>query len=233
MPEPLTIAVAQPVCVALDVAANAAAHAAAVRNAAARVVIFPELSLSGYELDAPAISGTDARLQPIVAACAATGSVALVGAPLVGAERPYIAMLSITAAGAAIAYRKMWLGAAEAERFVAGSEPAVLTVDGWRLGLAICKDTGTPQHAADTAVRGMDVYVAGTVKHAGEGEVQDERSRRVARGHHVWVAVASFAGPTGGGFAQTAGGSAIWSPEGIAVARAGPAAGEIVRATLR
>jgi predicted amidohydrolase len=24
-------------------------------------------------------------------------------------------------------------------------------VDGWRLGLAICKDVGVPQHQADTA----------------------------------------------------------------------------------
>ena len=50
---PLRLAVAQPPCVPLDVAANARAHAAAVRAAGARVVVFPELSLTGYELDAP------------------------------------------------------------------------------------------------------------------------------------------------------------------------------------
>lgn len=48
MREPLPIAVAQPLCVPYDVAANAAAHAAAVRSAGARVVVFPELSLTGY-----------------------------------------------------------------------------------------------------------------------------------------------------------------------------------------
>ena len=47
MREPLRVAVAQPLCVPYDVGQNAVAHAAAVRAAAARVVVFPELSLTG------------------------------------------------------------------------------------------------------------------------------------------------------------------------------------------
>lgn len=54
MREPLTIAVTQPLCMRYDVAANAATHAATVRCAGAPVLVFPELSLTGYELDAPA-----------------------------------------------------------------------------------------------------------------------------------------------------------------------------------
>jgi hypothetical protein len=38
-----------------DTAANAAAHAAAIRDADARLVVFPELSLTGCELDMPPI----------------------------------------------------------------------------------------------------------------------------------------------------------------------------------
>ena len=54
--------------------ATARAHAAAVRTAGARVVVFPELSVTGYELDAPAVDPDDPRLGPIVAACAETGA---------------------------------------------------------------------------------------------------------------------------------------------------------------
>ena len=50
MTEPLIVAVAQPPCAPHDVAGNARAHAAAVRDTRARVVVFPELSLTGYEL---------------------------------------------------------------------------------------------------------------------------------------------------------------------------------------
>jgi predicted amidohydrolase len=105
-------------------------------------------------------------------------------------------------------------------------------VDGWRLGPAICKDTGVAQHAAATAALGIDAYVAGTVKSVDEAALQDERARRVATDHHVWVAVASFAGSTGGRYARAAGRSGIWASGGVAVTKAGPEPGAIARATL-
>jgi len=231
--QPLSLAVAQPPCVSYDVALNAAAHAQAVRSAGARVVVFPELSLTGYELDAPAIGTDDPRLAPIVEACADAGSLALAGAPADGdAGASHIAMLAIDGTGATVAYRKMWLGGAETDRFAPGIRPTALDVDGWRLGLAICKDTGVPQHASDTADLDIDVYVAGVLEAADDAAVQPERARRVASEHGVWVAVAGFAGSTGGGFDATAGGSAIWMPDGTEISRAGPEPGAIARATL-
>jgi predicted amidohydrolase len=225
----LRLAVAQPESVAHDVAANAHRHASLIKEANARVVVFPELSLTGYELESQTLSPDDARLVPIVDACAATNTVALAGAPVDG---PHIAMLAITGTGVTVAYRKLWLGDVEAQRFLPGPSPAVIEVDGWRLGLAICKDTGVPQHAADTCALGIDVYVAGTVKHAHERALQAERAHRIATTHHVWVAIASFAGPTGGGFADTAAHSAIWSPDGTVVADAGPAPGTFITTPL-
>jgi predicted amidohydrolase len=69
MREPLRIAVAQPVCVRHDVAGNAVRHARVVRSARARVVVFPELSLTGYELDAASIAA-DYRVWVAVASFA-------------------------------------------------------------------------------------------------------------------------------------------------------------------
>jgi predicted amidohydrolase len=233
MHSPLSVAAAQPSCVSYDVAANAVTHAATVRSAGARLVVLPELSLTGYELDAPAITVDDPRLAPIAEACAETGSVALVGAPVNGDEGgARIAMLAIEGRGATVAYHKMWLGTAETNRFTPGAEPAVLDVDGWRLGLAICKDTGSPQHAADTAALGIDAYVAGVLESVEDTAVLDQRARRVATDHRIWVVVSSFAGSTGGGYAQGAGRSAIWTSEGVVIAQAGPEAGAIARATL-
>ena len=92
-------------------------------------------------------------------------------------------MLAVDGTGARVAYRKIWLGTTETARFSAGTEPAVLQLDGWRLGLAICKDAGIPQHWADTGALGIDAYVAGSVKAVDEGELQDERAMRVATEH--------------------------------------------------
>ena len=236
MRKPLSVAVVQPRIVSHDVAANASTHGATIRAAGTRVVVFPELSLTGYELDAPPIARGDRRLLPIIEACSETRSIALVGAPAAGeageARQPSIAMLAIDGTGARVAYRKIFLGGDEPGHFAPGREPAVLEVDGWRLGLAICRDTGIPLHAADTAALGIDAYVAGMLESATDADVLDSRARRVAADHGVWVAIASFAGSTGGGYAHAAGCSAIWAPDGAVLARAGPDVGAIARAVL-
>lgn len=230
--QPLVIAVAQPRITAYDVVANAAAHADAVRSARARVVVFPELSLTGYELDAPALSAEDPRLAPIVDACAQTGAIALVGAPVAGAAgREHIAMLAVDGAGARVVYHKVYVHESE-ERFSPGAGPAVLEVDGWRLGLAICRDARFAEHDKATAALGMDGYVAGVLHHARDAHLPAEQAARVVADRGVWAATASFAGSTGGGFDQALGGSAIWAPDGRLSAQAGPEVGEVVRATL-
>lgn len=236
----LSIAVAQPHCIAHDVAANAAAHAEAVEAAQARVVVFPEMSLTGYELDAETVAADDARLGPIIAACARTGTLALVGAPVPG---PHIGILAVDGTGARVAYGKVHLHSTEAHRFRPGRH-AVIEVDGRRLGLAVCRDTGFPEHARETAALGaakgpgpasgpgIDGYVAGVVHDGHEAGVHAERARRVAAELGVWVATAAFAGPTGGGFARTSGRSGIWSADGGLLAEAGETPGDFARAVL-
>jgi predicted amidohydrolase len=185
-------------------------HARAVADARARVVVFPELSLTGYELDAALVEPGDAALDPVVAACASTGSTALVGAPVPGpGGRAYIAMLEVSPGGVAVLYRKQWIGGDEAVRFSPGDEPTVFEVDGWRLGVGICRDTGIGEHVE-----------------------QERRAVSIAGRCRAYVAFASFAGPTGGGYHHTAGSSAIWSPAADVLAQAGTAPGDLARATL-
>lgn len=230
---PLTVAAAQPPCTPKDVRSNALEHAGTIRMAHARVVVFPELSLTGYELDADAISPDDEALAPIAEACAETGTVAFVGAPVEGeAGRTYIGMLQLTPAGIEVAYRKSYLGGDEPTRFSAGDGPAAVTVDGWRIGLGICKDTGVEEHISDTAALDVDLYLAGLVHRPDELDVQEERGIRIARACGAYVAFASFAGATGGGYAQTAGVSTIWAPDGTPIARAGAEPGGIAAASL-
>ena len=197
-------------------------------------MVFPELSLTGYELAAPPLSVDDERLAPLVAACAMTGTIALAGAPIATDDgRRHIAVLVVDGGGVRVAYRKMWLGSEEAAAgFVPGPAPAVLAVDGWRIGLAVCKDAAVEEHAAATSAAGMDVYAAGVAHHDFDAHVNGERAQRAARTHGVWAVTASFAGPTGGGHDRTAGCSGVWDPTGELVATAGPEPGEVVTATL-
>ncbi|MEE9414085.1 MAG: carbon-nitrogen hydrolase family protein [Acidimicrobiales bacterium] len=227
------MAVAQPLSLAGDLAGNAERHALAIRAAKSQVVLFPELSLTGYDLASPTVDLNDRCLVAIVDACRETDSLALVGAPTAGdAGESYISTLAINSDRVAVAYRKIWLGDQEKTHFTAGTAPAVLTVGGWRLGLAICKDSGAAQHATDTAALGIDVYAAGLVEAAEDFEVVKQRAQRVAGDHDIWVAIASFAGPTGGGFDKTAGRSGIWRADGSLAAHSNSEPGSIARATL-
>jgi predicted amidohydrolase len=99
-------------------------------------------------------------------------------------------------------------------------------------GLGICKDTGAAQHIAGTAALEVDVYLAGLVHRPEELAEQEARAVVIARTCRAYVAFAGFAGPTGGVFTATAGESAVWSPEGTVMARAGTAAGAVAVAVL-
>ncbi len=155
-------------------------------------------------LDAAPVQCDHKALIPIIEACAATGSLALVGAPVEERGRRFIAILAIDGAGARPAYRKTWLGGNEPTQFHAGDGPTVLDVDGWRLGLGICKDTGAPQHVAGTAALNVDAYLAGLVHLPQELPEQEARAVVIVRACRAFVVFvfASFAGPTGDIFAE-------------------------------
>lgn len=228
-PAPLRVAAAQPPSVTGDLPANVAAHADAVRRADARLVVFPELSLTGYAYDAAVVDPADPALAALSTACAESGSIALAGA-VVGDGSPGV--LRVDGDGASVVYRKTFLGAEEQRHWRPGDGARAIDVDGWRVGLGVCKDTGVAQHVADTAALGVDLYVAGVLHEPGELREQDRRGVAIAAACDAYVVLASFAGATGAGYEMSAGCSTVFAPDGAQLARAGDRAGELVRATL-
>ena len=219
MRTPLTLAVAQPL-------PTVESHADAVRRSGARVVVFPELSLTGYRYDAAPVDLSS--LGTIVDACREVDAIALVGAVVDG---PHIAVVRVDGEGAAIAYRKVFVAPPEQAHFKAGDGPVAIDVDGWRVGIGICFDSCNAEHWEMTNALGIDVYAAGVLDTPDELWTQDERIERF-RPPGVAVAFASFAGATGEGYDECAGRSRIVDGNGVVVAQAGPNVGEVVTATL-
>src|SRR5688572_3323481 len=123
----MLVAAAQLAAVPGDVHANVAAHTDFVFAAAAqgaRLVAFPELSITGYELDRIAtepeltLDDDDPRLAPLQDACAVTGVTAVVGLPLPapGGGRQLCA-LALRRAAEPVRCAKTFLHRAEAEVF--------------------------------------------------------------------------------------------------------------------
>jgi predicted amidohydrolase len=229
----LSVAVVQPAIAAGAVAANVDAHVALIAESHARLVVFPELSLTGYELDASPIDIASAVMEPLTSMCAETGSTALVGAPVELGGRHYIATVRVDSTGPSVAYRKTHVHGGEHVRFSPGPGPQAIDLDGWRIGLGICRDTGIDEHITGTAQLGIDLYACGVVHHDWELSEQQRRARTIAATCRAPVAMASFARPTGGGFLITAGHSAIWSAESTLIAEAGHEPAQTARAVLK
>ncbi|WP_123389874.1 carbon-nitrogen hydrolase family protein [Nocardioides aurantiacus] len=233
MLDPLTVAACQPPVAVRDVCANVATHAEAVRRAGARLVAFPELSLTGYDLEADPVDVDDPALLPLVEACAGVGTVALVGAPVrTAAGVEHVATLRVDADGVGVAYLKTHLGGAEARRFAPGPGAAVTVVDGHRVALGICRDTGVAAHVRDVAAVGPDLYVAGLVHQPDELDEQRARAVRIARATGAPVVFASCAGPGGPSYPATAGHSGVHAADGTVLDEVDAEPGAIARATL-
>ncbi len=235
----------QPRCHVGDIEANVARHVDAIDRAEADVVVFPELSLTGYDMNAPTVDGDEPELADLVAVCNERSSLALVGAPVydVDRSRRFIATMAITSDGAVVAYRKTHLGGDEALCFSDGGGfngapgPVILTYAGWRIALAICKDTGTPGFIDQLADQSPDLVAAGLVHHHHERTEQDRRGQHIAKAVSAPVAFASAAGTVGPDYDQDNGNAAvghstIWAADGSTLVQADAKAGRIVRTEL-
>ena len=224
----LRIAVVQLTSEPGSLEANVPRHAALVREAlrqGASVVGFPELSLSGYDLDAIArdprltLAEDDERLRPLAEACRESGAVAVVGAPVARDGRRLLCAVVVDSDGVRDVYAKQYVHADEADVFDSGDRDVLVDVDGRRLALSICFDSAHPEHAERCRAAGADAYLVGAMFLKGEERMLAERMADRARSFGLWVALAQHSGPTGDG--PACGGSGFWGPDGRAVVQLG------------
>ena len=229
-----SIAVAQVCPVAGDVSANVVEHVQLARLAAtegAGVVVFPELSLTGYELalaNGLAFSLDDPRLDPLLDVSESQGITLVVGAPLRLGPSLHIGAFILTPNGTAAYYTKHRLGAfpptarcdscdgslppAEADLFHPGNHNPLIRLRAHVAAVAVCADIGNPAHAEQAAQRGADTYLASMFVIPSDFESEADKLRRYAVQHRMMTALANFGSPSGS--LRSAGRSSIWSETG-------------------
>ena len=221
-----TMAAAQSTSVPLDVAANVQTHLRFVEAAAQHGVqwlVFPELSLTGYELAAMpglVLHSEHALLAPLRNAAQRTGMAITVGAPIdSGSALPFIGAMTLRPDGSHAVYAKHHLHGSEIRFATAGGAPVhVQEYAGQKIASAICADTNHPSHAAQAANAGARVYAAGILTSAKGYAAEAPLWAGYAREHAMTVVIANHGGPTGG--YTPAGKSAIWGPNGALIAEA-------------
>ena len=225
------LAAAQMIARRGDVAANVDEHlrfVSAAADADVGLLVFPELSLTGYELDLAgelAFSEQDPRLRPLIEASQTHAMTLVAGAPVRVGSKLHIGAFIIGADGSLDLYTKQRLGAfspeagrgnvvppPEASVFVVGDRNPLFTFDGRLAAVAICADIGRPAHAQAAADRGARIYLASMFVIPDDLRSDTAKLHAYATQHSMTVVFANYGAPSGG--LPSGGSSAIWSERG-------------------
>jgi predicted amidohydrolase len=216
----LTLAAAQTLSIAGDVPANLQRHLAVMRAAAEHgvdLLVFPELSLTGYEPSLAAglaIAPDDAVLAPLRDMARELKLTAVVGMPirLAPGAGVLIGALVLGAEGSLAVYTKQHLHPGEEAAFVEGQGGAALEFGNDRIALAVCADFSHASHPRLAADAGATVYAAGVLISDGGYAADSALLQGYAAEHHLVVLMANHGGPSGG--YVCAGRSAVWAADG-------------------
>lgn len=246
---PLRVAAIQAEAVPGEVAHNAATVARLIGQAAehgVRLAVFPELFLTAYHppalaadpdgCDVPADERdvvADPRLEPIRAAAAGAGLLAVIGASVArpGGIRRCSALLAEPSGLVRAVYDKQNLyGPHENALFSPGERGCGIQLDSWVLGLGICYDGCFPEHGRAAALAGAHGYLCPSGYVAGSEHRRDVYYAARALDNTMYVIFANSVG----GVApwQLCGGAAVYDPQGQPVKRAGDQDEMIVVADL-
>ncbi|MDD1018198.1 carbon-nitrogen hydrolase family protein [Pseudomonas sp. TNT2022 ID1048] len=216
----LTLAVAQSVSIAGDLPANLARHQHLMGLAAqqgVQLLVFPELSLTGYEpqlVAELALPPDSPRLQPLRNLVRELKLTTVVGMPIrLSVDGPVlIGALVLGADGSLAVYSKQHLHPGEERFFAPGSGGAPLQLGNEVLALAVCADFCHASHVQAAVDAGAGIYAAGVLISEGGYAVDSALLQGYARDHGILVLMANHGGPSGGW--SCAGRSAIWGAQG-------------------
>ena len=227
MADDLRIALAQMNSVVGDIDGNArkvGEFAARARDAGAQLVVFPELTLTGYPPEDLLLKrGFLRRAGDALAGLSIEGVTAVVGWPEAADGHVYNAAAVISDGGVQAVYRKVLLpnyGVFDERRwFEPGTEPLVVEVDGVPVGVTVCEDIWAPEPAAASAAQGARVVVnlSASPYHHGKGGEREALVADLARSHGVTMAFCNLVG--GQDELVFDGHSLIVGPDGSVVAR--------------
>lgn len=201
-----------------DIAANTARHLQLIRLAVAQqadMIIFPELSLTGYEptlAHSLATTPEDGCLAAFREMSAAHKITIGMGAPLQQAEGMTIGLLLFHPDKKTFVYEKQYLHADEEPFFIPGKSNTGIIGNEPRIALAICYELSVPAHAEAALQNEAQIYLASVAKTADGVAKAAERLADLARIHAITTMMVNCVGPCDG--VTCAGQTAVWNSRG-------------------
>lgn len=214
----MKICVAQTKPIKGNVQANIDDHKKMISLAIAEkavIIIFPELSLTGYEPTLAkelATDKDDRRLDDFQVLSNTDNIIIGVGMPTKANAGICITMIIFQPNKERLAYSKKYLHADEEPWFVSGENFSCLKVNNANIGLAICYELSVPQHAEDAYKGGAEIYIASVAKTASGVEKSFQTLPEIAMKYGMTVLFSNSVGPSDDFI--SAGNSAAWNNKG-------------------
>ncbi len=192
------IAAAQIASVRGDIDANIRTHLKVVEKAGAlnvSYIFFPELSLTGYELDLAkslALDPDDKRLHPIGAAAIKNNMHIVVGAPLKNGPLPALGAIIFCPDGSVGTYSKINVHESEEKYFCRGKDYSIVKAHDQKIANAICADLTVPEHVNTCIKSGATIYAAGAFISPAGYHRDEEMLQRYAAENDILVMLANY-----------------------------------------
>lgn len=206
-----------------DIKNNIAAHQKILDlavAAGAEMIIFPELSLTGYEptlADALATTLEDGRFDTFQTISNQNKVTIGAGMPTKNGDGFCISMLLFQPKQPRRMYSKKYLHVDEEPFFVSGENFPVLPVNERQIGLAICYELSIVAHAETAVAGGADVYLASVAKTKAGVEQASKRLAHIAQMYGIPVLMSNCVGPADN--FVSAGNTAVWNKNGQLLAQ--------------
>jgi predicted amidohydrolase len=215
----MKICIAQTRPVKGDINRNITNHKVFIKNVisnGADIIVFPELSLTGYEPTLAkdlATTQNDIRLDPFQEICDSNNIVIGVGLPTRENSSIFISMIIFQPQKARITYSKQYLYPTEVDYFTAGQKPIYLNFDDNNIvAPAICYELSVPEHSEAAHINNANIYMASVLNSVSGVDNDIQKLSDIAKKYNMTVFMANFVGESGG--YECAGKTSIWNNQG-------------------
>lgn len=218
----IVIAAAQSISIRGDVNRNIESHLKLINLAVeneAQIIVFPELSITGYEPDLAkdlAFSFMDKRITPLKEAADEKNIIVVAGAPIQIESGLHIGSFIFFPNNMTLVYTKHHLHPGEENYFSPGNLNPIFNFGNEIISCAICADITNPAHAQAAAEYGSTVYLAGVLVTPKGYAYDSALLKGYAKKYSMTVLMANHGGDSGG--YKSGGRSAVWSDNGEIIA---------------
>ncbi|WMN59462.1 carbon-nitrogen hydrolase family protein [Pseudoalteromonas xiamenensis] len=238
MKQTVTIGLAQLPVARGDISENLSNHLNLIETAAQRgcdLLVFPELSLTGYELDLAeslALALDSPHLNSLSETATSNKINVLVGAPLWqdDSRKPTIGAIVCFSDGHREFYSKQYLHDGEEQYCSSGDHDYAFTLNGFKMAVAVCADFCASEHSARAKAQGADLYLVSALISEKGFSVDSELLSAIAERNKMPTLLCNHISKTGGW--QAHGHNSIWTAEGTLAFSSNHKDGGIVCCTI-